>query len=240
MSAGKKNPKVEAVIAAGGNGLRMGSKAGRRKQFMLLVNKPVLTYSLAIFHKATAIDAIVLVVPPDEIDYVRQEIVIPYNLDKVQTIVPGGCERQDSVAIGLENLSCDTEIVVIHDGVRPFLTEGMIEESIKEAIQWGACVVGVKSLDTIKEAQGQDLVRWTLERDLLWLIQTPQTFRVSLLREAFSAARKSGFYGTDDASLVERLGYPIKIIKGSSLNIKITTPEDLGMAEAIFKHSLIK
>lgn len=240
MPQAQKNAQVAALIAAAGNGLRMVSNTGRKKQFRLLATKPVLVHSLEKFENSPSIDTIVLVVPADEIAYVRKEIVESYDLGKVKAIVPGGKARQDSVANGLRYLASDTEIVVIHDGVRPFLTEEMIQDSIKGAYEWGACVVGVKSSDTIKEVQKEGMVKQTLDRDLLWLIQTPQAFRVSLIKESFFEAQKCGFYGTDEASLVERLGYPIKIIKGSTLNIKITTPEDFELAEAILKQSLIR
>ncbi|MBI4596102.1 MAG: 2-C-methyl-D-erythritol 4-phosphate cytidylyltransferase [Candidatus Tectomicrobia bacterium] len=239
VSAGNNtNVNVAALIAAGGQGLRMATKMGRRKQFILLEGKPVLAYAIEKFQDSHFVDAIILVVPAEEIDYVEKEIVVSYAFGKVTAIVPGGKERQDSVANGLANLSNETELVIVHDGVRPFISDEMIENSVKVARECGAAIVGIKAPDTIKEADRERQVLRTLERDLLWLIQTPQTFKLSLLKQAFLEARKSGFYGTDEAALLERLGLFPKIINGSSLNIKITTPDDLALAKAILKHGL--
>jgi 2-C-methyl-D-erythritol 4-phosphate cytidylyltransferase len=163
-------------------------------------------------------------------DYCMNEIIEKYHYRKISQIVPGGKRRQDSVKNGIGALSKDVEVVVLHDGVRPFVTKAMIEESIHSAIRFGAVVVAMPVKETIKIAQSDGTVLKTLDRESLWQIQTPQTFQVHLIKEAYRKATEEGFTGTDDASLVERLGVKVHILPGSYTNIKITTTEDLMLA----------
>ena len=170
-------------------------------------------------------------------DYCLKEIVEKYQFQKVSQIVPGGKRRQESVKNGIDALPKDVDIVAIHDGVRPFVTQTMIEDSIHSAVRYGAVVFAMPVKETIKMSNPDGTVLKTLDRESLWQIQTPQTFQVNVIREAYSRATEDGFVGTDDASLVERLGVKVHILPGSYTNIKITTPEDLWFANLFLKMS---
>jgi 2-C-methyl-D-erythritol 4-phosphate cytidylyltransferase len=163
-------------------------------------------------------------------DYCLKEIVERYGYRKVSQIIPGGKRRQESVKNGIDALPEGTEIAVIHDGVRPFVTREMIEDSIRSAERFGAVVMAMPMKETIKMANPDGTILKTLDRETLWQIQTPQTFQANVIREAHQKASEEGFTGTDDASLVERLGMKVHILPGSYTNIKITTPEDLILA----------
>jgi 2-C-methyl-D-erythritol 4-phosphate cytidylyltransferase len=167
------------------------------------------------------------VVGEEDMDYCMKEIIEKYHYRKISQIVPGGKRRQDSVKNGIDALPKDTEVVLIHDGVRPFVTKAMIEESIHSAIRFGAVVVAMPVKETIKIAHPDGTVLKTLDRESLWQIQTPQTFQADLIKRAYHKATEDGFIGTDDASLVERLGVKVHILPGSYTNIKITTTDDL-------------
>jgi 2-C-methyl-D-erythritol 4-phosphate cytidylyltransferase len=181
------------------------------------------------------IHSILLVVGPEDMDYCLEEIIEKYKYKKISQIVPGGKRRQDSVKNGIDFLSKDAEIVVIHDGVRPFVTKEMIEDSIRCAIRFQAVVLAMPVKETIKMVQPDGTVLKTLDRESLWQIQTPQTFQVNVIKEAYHKATENGFIGTDDASLVERIGVKVHILPGSYTNIKITTPEDLILANLFLK-----
>jgi 2-C-methyl-D-erythritol 4-phosphate cytidylyltransferase len=168
-------------------------------------------------------------------DYCLKEIIEKYKLKKVSQIIPGGKRRQDSVKNGMDALPKDEDIVVIHDGVRPFVTKNMIEDSIHAAVRYGAVIVAMPVKDTIKMSNPDGTVLKTLDRESLWQIQTPQTFQAKVIKEAYHRATEDGFAGTDDASLVERLGVKVHILPGSYTNIKITTPEDLLLAKLFLK-----
>ena len=167
----------------------------------------------------------------------RTDILAPWNLKKVAGIIPGGKERQDSVRAGIEALDGDAELVIIHDAVRPFITAGLIENCIRAAEEEGAATVGVPVKDTVKEVGPDGRILRTCDRSLLWLTQTPQVFRRDIIENAHRAAVRDGFRGTDDTSLVERLGISVRMIRGDYENIKITTPEDLILAEALLAAS---
>jgi 2-C-methyl-D-erythritol 4-phosphate cytidylyltransferase/2-C-methyl-D-erythritol 2,4-cyclodiphosphate synthase len=158
-----------------------------------------------------------------------------YGLTKVSAIVPGGRERQDSVRCGLSAVSSTSQIVVIHDAARPFITCQAISDSVAAAREHGAAVVAVPEVDTVKSSLDGAFVESTLQRERLWAVQTPQTFKKEIIEAAFDKAGRDGFTGTDDASLVERMGVPVKIVMGSYQNIKVTTPSDIPIAEAILK-----
>lgn len=225
--------KTDAVIVSAGKGHRF--MEGRKKQFFSLGGKPVLAHTIDQFEICSLIRQILLVVGQEDLDYCLKEIVEKYGYRKVSQIIPGGKRRQESVKKGLDTLPGDTEIIVIHDGVRPFVTKEMIEESIQAAARFGAVVAAMPVKDTIKMAHPDGTVLKTLERESLWQVQTPQTFQALMIKEAYLKATEEGFIGTDDASLVERLGMKVHIFPGSYTNIKITTPEDLMLANLFLK-----
>ena len=164
------------------------------------------------------------------------ETVRRFGLTKVSHILPGGEERQDSVYRGLQALRGKADWVIIHDGVRPFVPLELIQRVLSETRRWKAVVVALPANETVKEVSLENEVVRTVDRRRLWIIQTPQSFEYPLILRAHEEARREGFFGTDDASLVERLGIPVKILHGSRFNFKITTPEDLVLAEALLKH----
>jgi len=224
----KKRSTADAVIVSAGKGIRF--MEGMKKQFHLLAEKPILAHTLDKFETCPLIHSILLVVAQEDMNFCMKEIVEKYHYRKVSQIVPGGKRRQDSVRNGLDALPKDVDIVVIHDGVRPFVTKEMIEESIHAAVRFGAVVMAMPVKDTIKMAKPDGTIQKTLERESLWQIQTPQAFQASVIKEAYYRAAEDGFTGTDDASLVERLGAKVHILPGSYTNIKITTKEDLILA----------
>jgi 2-C-methyl-D-erythritol 4-phosphate cytidylyltransferase len=225
--------KADAVIVSAGKGLRF--MEGKKKQYHFLGGKPILVHTLDKFEACPLIRSIRLVVGQEDMDYCLEEIIEKYKFEKVSKIVPGGKRRQESVKNGIDALPKDGDIVAIHDGVRPFVTRGMIEDSIHSAVRYGAVVLAMPVKETIKVSNPDGTVLKTLDRESLWQIQTPQTFQVNVIKEAYYRATEDGFVGTDDASLVERLGVKVHILPGSYTNIKITTPEDLLLANLFFK-----
>lgn len=229
-------PICTAVIVAAGKGKRMGTEIS--KQFLPLCGKEILTHTVEKFEAAKYIRDIILVTGQDSLQDVR-DMMQEYNWKKVVSVVAGGKERQDSVWNGLQAVSEDTEIVLIHDGVRPFVTEEILNDSIETAMEMGGCVAGVPAKDTIKVCNAENIAVATPDRSTLWQIQTPQTFRKELILQAYMQAKEDGFAGTDDASLAEHSGYPVKVIMGSYRNIKITTREDLLVGEAFLKEGQV-
>jgi 2-C-methyl-D-erythritol 4-phosphate cytidylyltransferase / 2-C-methyl-D-erythritol 2,4-cyclodiphosphate synthase len=225
--------KTVAVIPAGGSGKRLKSHIA--KQYLLLDGVPVLVQTLRAFQNSPDIDEIILALPAEDIVHMRQELVEKYGLTKVVNAVAGGNERQDSVKNCLDAIAGVCGIVVIHDAVRPFVTEELIGRVVGAARATGAAVAGVKTKDTIKEIKDDNIIGRTVPRERLWLAQTPQAFEFKLLKEAYKSAYNEKFYGTDDASLVERMGKEVKIIEASYENIKITTNEDMQIADALMK-----
>lgn len=207
--------------------------AGVPKQFLALGGQPLLVHSLRALEASDAVTAIVLAVPEADRQYCLTEIIARHGLTKIQHIVAGGAQRQDSVRHALAMVSGDAEIVLVHDAVRPFITQDMVDRVIRRAIECGAAMIAIPIPDTVKQVGPDGFIERTIERHHLWLAQTPQAFRRALLQEAHRKAHLEGFYGTDDAELVERLGYRVAIVDGSSENIKITRPEDLAIGEAI-------
>lgn len=224
---------VSVIIAAAGMSNRMGSKIN--KQFIAIDNKPILAHTLEKFDKCKYIDEIIVVSKEEEVEYCRKEIVKKYGFKKVTNIVRGGKERQDSIYNGIMALNEKTDIVLTHDGARPFIRTESIEAGILGVIEYGACVIGVPVKDTIKVIDPNKVVHHTPKRDLLWAAQTPQCFWADLLKQGYEYAIDEGIVGTDDSSLVEKIGQPIKMIMGSYDNIKITTPEDLIIADSFIK-----
>jgi 2-C-methyl-D-erythritol 4-phosphate cytidylyltransferase len=225
--------KVTALIPAAGMGRRMGKAVA--KQFLPLGDKPMLAHTLLVFQRAPEIDEIIPILSQEDMESCLRDVIEQYHVTKVKTLVVGGKERQDSVKNGLQKLEKDALIVLVHDGVRPFVTHEMIKESIEHAKKGECVAVGVPIKDTIKEVDDKNIVRRTLERNRLWAIQTPQTFPVKILRRAYEESRQHNRYGTDDATLVEQAGGNVHVIMGSYENIKITTPEDLMLAEEILR-----
>lgn len=224
--------KSYALIPAAGMGKRMG--ASINKQYLLLDGLPIVARTISVFERSPLIEAIYLVIPADEIPYCREHVVNACGFRKVVEIVPGGRERQNSVMNGLNAMrrqAADDDVVVIHDGVRPLISEELLQESIGIARRSDGALVAVPAKDTIKTVR-DGMVVDTPPRESLWQAQTPQTFRFATIFEAHRAAEQEGFTGTDDASLVERRGGTVRIVRGDYRNIKITTPEDLVLAEA--------
>jgi 2-C-methyl-D-erythritol 4-phosphate cytidylyltransferase len=224
---------VTALIPAAGMGKRMGQAVA--KQFLPLGDRPMLAHTLMAFQRASVVDEIIPILSKEDMENCLKEVIELYHITKVRTLVVGGKERQDSVYNGLMKLEDDKGVVLIHDGVRPFVTQEMIAETA-ELAKKGECVaVGVPLKDTVKEVGPDGWVKTTLDRSRLWAIQTPQAFPIRILKRVYAEAYKHTFYGTDDATLVERSGAKVHVIMGSYENIKITTPEDLLLAEEILK-----
>jgi 2-C-methyl-D-erythritol 4-phosphate cytidylyltransferase len=226
--------KATVLIPAAGMGRRMA--ASFNKQYLDLAGKPILAHTLALFEQHPLVEHIYPILPPDEIDYCQQQIIDRYGFSKVRRLVPGGAERQDSVRNGLRALVDDDlaqleRIVLIHDGARPLFNPQLLQKLLEAIVTQGACIVGVPAKDTIKEVDA-GLVSNTPERSRLWQAQTPQGFRYRLIAEAFTRADAEQFLGTDDASLLERYGHPVAMLRGDYRNIKVTTPEDLLVAAA--------
>ncbi|PIP39564.1 2-C-methyl-D-erythritol 4-phosphate cytidylyltransferase [Candidatus Desantisbacteria bacterium CG_4_9_14_3_um_filter_40_11] len=213
----------------------MGSKV--QKPYLEILGRPLLFYTLKNITASPLINGVGLVVGNGMVDYSWQEIVKAYGLDGVVDIVEGGIERQDSVYCGLKTLPEDTDIVLIHDGARPFISSIVIEKTVAAAMEYGAAITGVRVKDTIKMVDESYKVMQTLNRSMLWAVQTPQAFKAKLLRDCYDKAINEEFYGTDDASIVEWAGFEVRVVDGEDKNIKITTPFDLRMAEAMIRIS---
>jgi len=225
--------KTVAIIPAGGYGKRMGSDVS--KQYLLLHGIPVIVHTLRVFQELPLIDDIFLIVPADDIELVKRGVVEEYGLTRVSHVLAGGMERQDSVRNGIELVGTEYDIVVIHDGVRPFVTADLICAVVSEAAAESAATLGIPVKDTVKVIDSQRWIKGTLDRDEVWLAQTPQAFRRDIIRTAYEVAYQDHYYGTDDASLVERIGIGVKMILGSHDNIKITTRDDIVLADALMK-----
>ncbi|MFC1895740.1 2-C-methyl-D-erythritol 4-phosphate cytidylyltransferase [Thermodesulfobacteriota bacterium] len=222
---------VACVIVAAGQGVRMRSE--QRKQYMDLGGRPVLARTVDVFDACSIINDIYLVIPKGDHDFCEQSIVPPRDSCKRVVLVSGGCTRQESVYNGLTALDESTELVVIHDGVRPFVTEDDISATVRGAGAHGACVLAVPSQDTLKEVGTDRRILTTLSRQTVWFAQTPQAFRYRCILEAHERARADGFEATDDACLVERLGKTVRVVQGTKHNIKITTNQDMDLARAL-------
>ncbi len=220
--------KVGAIIAAAGFGRRM--KTDRPKQLLDLNGTPILVHTIRKFDSSNVIDYIIVTAPRESVDEVRN-LVKAAGFKKLVTVIEGGERRQDSVAMGLEQLQSGTDIVAVHDAVRPFVSVEDIENVVRQAERSGAAILGVPIVDTVKQAE-REFVESTLTREHLVLAQTPQVFRTELVKQAFDRAAKDEYYGTDESSLVERLGHPVAIVRGSERNIKITRPSDITLALA--------
>lgn len=222
---------VSAVIVAAGRGTRMNMDCN--KQYVEVSGIPVLVRTLKVFQDCRSIDEIILVVNGQDFVYCKQNIVEDYGFSKVKALVAGGKERQESVFNGLKEVDEDCGIVLIHDGARPFVDEQILLDNIAVAESLGAACTAVPVKDTVKVSDPDGFITQTLDRSTLWSVQTPQSFQYKIVMEAHRRAVNEGFSGTDDAVLVERMGIKTRLVMGSYRNIKITTQEDLSMAEAI-------
>ena len=224
---------VHVLVPAAGSGSRLDGDI--RKQYLELGGQPVLVRTLARLAGLPQVTAIHLIVPEEDVAFCRSELVERYRLDKIGAVIVGGAERQDSVRNGLEACgAANQDVILVHDGVRPFFPQDQIGPLVQLAAMEGAALLAVPAQDTIKEVfDGR--VRSTLDRSLLWQVQTPQAFRCDRIREAHRRAHASGYTGTDDASLIEWCGWPVAVLPGHPHNIKITTPADLALARALLE-----
>lgn len=222
-----------ALVVAAGKGKRMETNVN--KIFLELNNKPILAHTLNVFENCKDIDSIVLVAAKNEIEYCKKNIVLKYNIKKVKKIVEGGSERQESVYNGLKAIGC-CDIVLIHDGARPFVSEKTINDGIKYAKTYGACACGVKPKDTIKIRDESGFSKETLKRDELFCVQTPQCFKFDLILKAHENIISQKELITDDTSAAELYGHKVFLYDGSYDNIKVTTPEDMAIGEKILEN----
>src|SRR5689334_8798129 len=231
--------RIAVILPAAGLGTRMGrssaEKSGTsRKQFMLLEGSPILIHTVRKFAASDRVSEIIVAVRPDDLDWVSEMLAGEFPSPRVRA-VEGGNSRQESVERGLAAVSPDTDLVAVHDAVRPFIDLEIIDKVIDDASEHGAAIVGIVPVDTVKQVTGAQAtgakIRSTISRERLVLAQTPQVFRYDLLKQAFDAARRDGFVGTDESSLVERLEQvDVRVVMGSDRNIKITKPGDMDLA----------
>lgn len=239
--------KIAVILPAAGLGTRMGrvsaERAGTsRKQFMLLEGSPILMHTVRKFAAADRVSEIVVAVRAEDVDWVTDMLAREFPRQRVR-VVTGGNSRQQSVENALATLPPDTDLVAVHDAVRPFIDLETIQRVFDEAAESGAAIVGVPAVDTVKQVSrgtGKAHIRATLPREKLVLAQTPQVFRHDLLVRAFESARQDGFIGTDESSLVERLDVEVTVIPGSDRNIKITKPGDMSLAHIFLREDLVK
>jgi len=220
-----------AIVLAGGAGKRMGSSTS--KQFLLLDNKPIIVHTLQIFQECRPVDGIYLVVNHRDLPLIQEEILETYHFSKIMKLVIGGRLRQDSVRNGLEAIDESCDVVIIHDAARPFVSPAFVEKSIFLMEMFDAVVPAIPARDTIKVISKEGFVLKTLERDALWHIQTPQTFKYDLIAKAYREGMAKKLCAYDDSTFIEHLGKKVKVVEGSPYNIKITTPEDLLIARGI-------
>jgi len=221
---------VCAIIAAAGHGKRMGSLI--YKQFLEIENKPILVHTLEKFCQSEVIDSIIIVIPKAWYRFVVENIIDKYNLSKVSKIEIGGVTRQESVYNALKAVSQNTATVVIHDAVRPFISLKLLRKAINKGKETGAAILAVPVQESLKKVSGK-LVKHSLTRDSVWLVQTPQVFHKDLIINAYQQAFFNSITANDDSELVELMGHPIYVIEGNRTNIKITTPEDLNLAKLL-------
>ncbi len=233
-----KEHRVHAVIVAGGSGRRMGSDIP--KQYLALTDKdghaaPILTWTAYAFCRSELVDEVILVVPESDLGMVAEEVVDEYGLDRVSRVVAGGATRQESTAAGVAvcGRNADDDIVLVHDGVRPFVSDDIIAQASRVAATEKAALVAAPVTDTIKRVDSDGMVVATIARDELRAAQTPQAFTLNVLRAALERASVDGVQGTDESMLVERLGIRVSVVEGDADNIKITTPADLDRAQMI-------
>ena len=234
----KTRPKVIVIIPAAGSGTRLGGSV--KKQFLVLRDKPIIVHTLQRFEHCSDVDEIAVAVPEQQISDM-ESLVSRYRIHKVGTVTVGGEKRQDSVYNVLRRMALGpSDLVLVHDGVRPFIEPKRISHLIKACREHDAAVLAVQPKDTIRRSRGGEFFDETLDRNALWLVQTPQAFKGTLLMKAFKKAREDRFYGTDEAVLVERVGVKAKIVEGSYDNIKITTQDDVELGQLILERWRMK
>ncbi len=239
--------KVAVILPAAGLGTRMGKgsaeKTGTsRKQFMLLEGSPILMHTVRKFIASPRVDEVVVAVRPEDLEWVGGMLSRGFPGSSVRA-VEGGNSRQQSVGNALNSLDPSTDLVAVHDAVRPFIDMETIDKVLDEAAETGAAIVGLPAVDTVKQVirgTSHVRIRATLPREKLVMAQTPQVFRYELLQRAYEAARADGFIGTDEASLVERLDVEVSVVMGSDRNIKITKPGDMDLAHLFFREEITK
>src|SRR5262245_6977276 len=240
-------PRIAVAIPAGGIGARFGSRIP--KQFLTIQRVPVVTKTVSWFTRCPGVAAIAVAAPEAHVERTRRALAALARRVPL-AVVPGGPTRQDSVWLALQAVPDDVEIVVVHDAVRPLITPDLIASVVRAAVEHGAAICALPIAETVKRVRNDAAGRrgagappaetrlWfveaTLDRSELWAVQTPQAFRAALLREAHEKARRDGVVGTDDAMLVERLGQPVRVVRGLAENVKITTPEDLRRARLVW------
>ncbi|NLB53988.1 MAG: 2-C-methyl-D-erythritol 4-phosphate cytidylyltransferase [Syntrophomonadaceae bacterium] len=222
---------LRVVVAAAGSGRRMGSKV--KKQYLLLDHKPILSYCIEVLENSPLVEKIIIVAHPQEVEYCKKEIAEKYGYQKVDQVVAGGPERQDSVYEGLKVLGSDTVWAAVQDGARPFLTAELLKNLFEAAVIYGAAIPGIMAGDTLKKIDQEGMVVQTLARSTIAAVQTPQVFDYHKLMSAYERALQDNFHATDDAALYEKYAGPVKVINGDPANIKITHPQDLLWAEAV-------
>ena len=225
---------IAVIIAAAGSGVRLGGDIP--KQFQLLGDKPILAHTMDAFNRADIVRDIIVAVPEEHVTY-SQEIVARFGCTKVRATVPGSTSRAASVYSALKLLPADTEIVLIHDGVRPFVSGRLIKAVAESSMTHGAAIAGTVMTDTLKEADENGQITATPDRRRFWRAQTPQGFTYELIMKAYAQGEKDGIlsHATDDSALVERLGVPVYMVEGDAGNIKITTQEDLALGEVLLR-----
>jgi 2-C-methyl-D-erythritol 4-phosphate cytidylyltransferase len=234
--------KVIAIIPAAGLGKRFDSTG--RKTFADISGTPLLVHTLKKINREKSVHEIIPVLREDDFDY-GYDLARSFNLHKISRIAPGGNERQDSIYNALTliekepSVSTDDITVLVHDGARPIFPEGTIDKLLAQLDKVDGSAPGLKPRDTLKEVSAEEIIQSTVDREIIRAIQTPQAFLFKVLKKAYDIAYRDGYYGTDDASLVERMGGRVRIIEGSPFNIKITTPEDAAMVEHILSKELV-
>jgi 2-C-methyl-D-erythritol 4-phosphate cytidylyltransferase len=223
--------QTHAIIVSAGKGVRMNRSTP--KQYLLLQGRPVLCHTILAFDRCPDVDKIILVVPKNDIQYCQEKLLSGLHIKTPVNVLAGGERRQDSVFNGIQSIDDRGSIVVIHDGVRPLVRPELISRCIRKAKTSGACILGVPLKDTLKAVDGNSLIQRTIPREGLWLAQTPQAFHYQLIRDAHDAAAKEGIEATDDAVLLEQMGLPVSILESTADNLKITTNEDLVLADTI-------
>jgi 2-C-methyl-D-erythritol 4-phosphate cytidylyltransferase len=225
--------RVAALIPAAGSGQRMGGTIP--KPFLPLGGREILARTLEVFEACGAIAEVWVIVAPELTTFCQQTIVERYGFRKVQGVIAGGATRQESVWHGLQRLADSIDLVIVHDGVRPFVTDTMVQDTLAHAARYGAAVTAVPVQDTLKRVSATGDIETTVSRDRLWRVQTPQAFQRQLLQAAFVHAREQKVMATDEAGLLESFGQRVTVVPGSERNIKVTTPDDLLLAENVLQ-----
>jgi 2-C-methyl-D-erythritol 4-phosphate cytidylyltransferase len=232
---GLRGKRIAALIPAAGSGSRMGGPVA--KPFLSVGGREILTRTLDVFEAYHAIDEVWVMVALEHCAYCQRAIVERYGFQKVRGVVAGGATRQESVWKGFQRLAAGIDLVVVHDGVRPFVTEALLHNTLVQAARHGAAVAAVPLKDTLKRVSAAGEVEATVPRDGLWRVQTPQAFQRQLLRLAFCHAWQHGIVATDEAGLLEACGQGVQVVPGLESNVKITTPDDLPLCESLLRHS---